>query len=426
MPTSNGKNQEANARKRKEKPIPFKLGSFAATIYVTTKKVDGTEYKVWRPAYYLPDGRRVVRDCGSLERALEILQEVGQAFGRARPDALSFTPEERRDADAAMELLAPHGLSLYAAASTLTEALAALPPGITLLDSARWAATRAPRTDKSVAEVIDEIVKDREANGRSRRYLDDLRSRLKNFGATFKTSITSISPADVRGYLGNLKNPDGSTLAARSKENHRRIVIALFSFAASQRYISKETSDDISAIKGPRVPAPNTEIFTPSEFRRFLEALSGPDLVLAVLGGFCGLRSAELGRLRWENLKLDQGIVVVGADQAKTQSRRTCPIPPCAAAWIALTTPGAPKDQISPHDRPEYLSKHFTKIARRIGLKWPANGMRHSFCSYRLAVTQNTAQVALECGNSPAILFKHYRELVSPAQAAEWFNVHPS
>jgi len=422
MPKSNKRKQTEPGR---QKPTVFRKGSFQGRLYQLSKTVKGAQYTYYRTSFYGPDGKLVRRDHGDRAQAEQALIDAAQAFGRARPDALSFTPEERRDADAAMALLAPHGLSLYAGASRLTEALAALPPGITLLDAARQAASRAPKTDKSVAEVIDEIVKDRSTNGRSRRYLDDLRSRLKTFGATFKTSITSISPADVRGYLGNLKNPDGSALAARSKENHRRIVVALFSFAASQRYIPKETSDDISAIKGPRVLAPNTEIFTPSEFRRFLEALSGPDLVLAALGGFCGLRSAELGRLRWENLKLDQGVVVVGADQAKTQSRRTCPIPPCAAAWIALATPGASKDQISQHDRPEYLSKHFTKIARRIGLKWPANGMRHSFCSYRLAITQNTAQVALECGNSPAILFKHYRELVSPAEAAAWFNVIP-
>ncbi len=425
MPTSNGRKRETTGRKQKEKPIHFKLGSFAGTIYIATKKVDGAEYKVWRPAYYGPDGRRVVRDCGSLERAQEVLREAGQAVGRSQPDALSFTPEERRDADAAMALLAPHNLTLYTAASRLTEAIAVLPPGLTLMDAVRQAVARHPKSDKTVAQVVAEIIRDREANGRSRRYLDDLKSRLGTFGTAFKTSITSISPADVRGYLTSLKNPDGSALAARSRENHRRIICGLFAFAASQRYIPRETSDDIAAIKGPRVLAPETEIFRPDEFRRLLAALTGPDLVLAAIGGFCGLRSAELGRLRWENLKLDQGMVVVGADQAKTQSRRTCPIPPCAAAWITLATPGAPKEQISPHGRPEYLSKHFTKIARRIGLKWPANGMRHSFCSYRLAITQNTAQVALECGNSPSIIFKHYRELVSPAQAHEWFNVMP-
>jgi hypothetical protein len=69
-----------NERKRKEKPTPFRLGSLIGTIDVTTKPVDGIEYKVWRPAYSPPDGRRIARDCGSLERAQELLRPVPKVF----------------------------------------------------------------------------------------------------------------------------------------------------------------------------------------------------------------------------------------------------------------------------------------------------------------------------------------------------------
>jgi hypothetical protein len=34
-----------------------------------------------------------------------------------------------------------------------------------------------------------------------------------------------------------------------------------------------------------------------------------------------------------------------------------------------------------------------------------------------LAQIQNTAQLALEVGNSPQIIFQHYRELVRPKDA---------
>ena len=35
------------------------------------------------------------------------------------------------------------------------------------------------------------------------------------------------------------------------------------------------------------------------------------------------------------------------------------------------------------------------------------------------------AQVALEAGNSPQIIFKNYRELVRPAEAKAWFGIEP-
>ena len=58
--------------------------------------------------------------------------------------------------------------------------------------------------------------------------------------------------------------------------------------------------------------------------------------------------------------------------------------------------------------------------------EWKRNGLRHSFISYRVAETQNVAQVALEAGNSPQMIFKHYRELVTPKAAAGWFGIRPS
>ncbi len=58
-------------------------------------------------------------------------------------------------------------------------------------------------------------------------------------------------------------------------------------------------------------------------------------------------------------------------------------------------------------------------------VKWKKNALRHSFISYRVADIQNVAQVALEAGNSPQIIFKNYRELVRPAEAKAWFGIEP-
>ena len=46
--------------------------------------------------------------------------------------------------------------------------------------------------------------------------------------------------------------------------------------------------------------------------------------------------------------------------------------------------------------------------------------------SRRLADVKSAAQVALEAGNSPQMIFKHYRELVTDEQAKAWFSIMPS
>lgn len=52
------------------------------------------------------------------------------------------------------------------------------------------------------------------------------------------------------------------------------------------------------------------------------------------------------------------------------------------------------------------------------------NGLRHSFISYRVAAIKKVAEVALEAGNSPQMIFSNYRELVS-RDAKEWFAIVP-
>ena len=73
------------------------------------------------------------------------------------------------------------------------------------------------------------------------------------------------------------------------------------------------------------------------------------------------------------------------------------------------------------------MSKQLTEVLAPIaGVKWKHNGLRHSFISYRVAVVQDVGKVALEAGNSPQMIFKHYRELVTPDEAKDWFSIMPT
>jgi hypothetical protein len=52
--------------------------------------------------------------------------------------------------------------------------------------------------------------------------------------------------------------------------------------------------------------------------------------------------------------------------------------------------------------------------------------LRHSFISYRLALSKDIAATALESGNSPKLIFSSYRELCTESEAAEWFGIFPA
>jgi hypothetical protein len=128
---------------------------------------------------------------------------------------------------------------------------------------------------------------------------------------------------------------------------------------------------------------------------------------------------AELERLDWKAVDLERKFIEVRASEAKTASRRIIPISDNLAAWL---TPLERKGKIV---RTKELQTYVPALARALKIGWPRNVLRDSFISYRIAIVQSADQVALEAGNSPSIIFKHYRELTTPEVAKKWFGIMP-
>jgi integrase len=145
----------------------------------------------------------------------------------------------------------------------------------------------------------------------------------------------------------------------------------------------------------------------------------GPDLArLAALGYFAGIRTAELMRLGEEDINVGRGLVFVPAAKAKTRSRRLIVIQPNLAAWLRL------EGRLPVSDGMRRL-RAWRGACRRAGVPWPHNVARHSFVSYHLAAFGNAAKTALEAGHSEAMLFAHYRELVTPDAAEAFWGISP-
>jgi hypothetical protein len=113
---------------------------------------------------------------------------------------------------------------------------------------------------------------------------------------------------------------------------------------------------------------------------------------------------------------LERRHIEIRADQAKTASRRLVPVTDNLAAWLE------PLERKGRVIKSGEFIKEATALARALGIEWPRNVLRHSFISYRIAIVKCADQVALEAGNSPDIIFKHYRELATEAQAGEWLR----
>jgi integrase len=206
-----------------------------------------------------------------------------------------------------------------------------------------------------------------------------------------------------------------------SRRNHRTILHGLFEFAVTRRFIAKNPVRDTQKVTVRATD--DVAIFTPSEFRALLNAASAAFLPVLVLGGFAGLRTAELERVTWENLDLEGGYITLTAKQAKNPSRRVIPLHPAAISWLRTVPRGEGRFWLN--SVPFSIHAAQKQCAEAAGVTWQKNGLRHSYASYRLAIIGDPGRVAAEMGNSPAMVHRHYKQLVKPAEAEEWFAIVP-
>ena len=396
-------------RKRGKPVAVVKQGSTAVPIYRGTSR-GATRFTV---AFYL-NGRRQRRTFGCLNTAKEEARRVALNIQRGRSGDNDLRPQERENFLTAMGLLSPLGLPLVGAIEEYVECrrmLGAIPLTVAVEDFTRR--RNSFEAGVSVARVVEEILLIKEQDRVSSHHLKNLKSIYDQFVQGMPDSISEVTSQQIEAWI---RRGDHS---GTTRNNWLKRIKYLFDFAKRRGYLPRTEPTATESLKPVKVQDTEVGIFTPAEMQQILHAAPEEIIPFLAIGGFAGLRVAEIERLAWGAIDLDRRIIELRAGQAKTASRRIIPISDNLAAWLEpLDRRGAVISDIG-------IPGKARRQARKLGLDWPNNALRHSYISYRIAEVKNAAQVALEAGNSPAIIFKHYRELVTEAEAREWFGIFP-
>jgi integrase len=276
---------------------------------------------------------------------------------------------------------------------------------------------RINRCNVTVAELAKEVVEAKRKDGHSPIYIADLKKRLATFSAGFgERPIAGITVEELDNWLRNL------TCGPKSRANFRANVGVLFSYAERRRMID---SNPILRTARPKLIDKAPEIFSVDELTGLLHAAStnAPGAVpMLTIGAFAGLREAEIKRLTWAEIDLRRGFIEVKAAKAKTARRRIIEIQPNLREWLR------PYAGMTGAVVPVNSRKKLDLVRRAAGLaRWPKNGLRHSFASYRLAAIHDAPRVAAELGHtSPQMLYSTYRELVLPEEAERYWKITPA
>ena len=248
-------------------------------------------------------------------------------------------------------------------------------------------------------------------------YLRDLRNTLAIFSRDFgQRAIAGITVEELDNWLRALPG------SPKTRTNFRAVVGVLFSYATHRRMLD---FNPVLHTAKPTLPDNPPEIFTVAELLTLLEAAqrTAPDVLpMLAIGAFAGVRDAEIKRLVWDEANLARGYIEIKGPKAKSARRRIIPMQPNLAAWLR------PYSEMKGSVVPEGYRSKLDRVRQAAGIsRWPNNGLRHSYASYRLAAISDAPRVASELGHtSPTMLYSTYRELVLPEEAERYWRIAPA
>ena len=281
---------------------------------------------------------------------------------------------------------------------------------------------------KSLAEAFEAFAAHKNAQGLRPRALNSVLPEVSHFIQSVgpKTPLGSIHLAQANEYL---------MLRASSPGTHntkRKHLCTFFNFCVAHDWISKNPMEKVIRKK----ESIEVHVATPDQVRRLLDhtfdclaepAASSMRAYLA-LAAFAGIRPEEIHRLDWQDVNLEQNVIYISKAASKTNDDREVPILPNCRAWLLSCTQRT--GLIAP--KGSFMTR-FLKLRQASGIQtwrqpgepWPHDVLRHTFGSSWLAIHKNRPLLAEIMGNSVAIITRHYKRTLSPAQAQALFDIMP-
>ena len=360
-------------------------------------------------------GRRQTKTFGDSDDAKLFAQQKAVALANGLVEITQATLRDVEILKDCESRVSKMGCSLPSAIEEWLSAREALGP-VSLAESVQfYQRHHTGITRITISEAIELFLAAKKDAQVSSIYLRVFRCQMKKFGEQFgPLQLADLSTQELDRFLRS------QTCGPVTKNNTRRNIVTLFTWSRDQGYLQQDKKTVAERCMTFLVPDHAPAIWTPHEMRKLLKACMPNLLPLVVIGAFSGIRSAEIDRLEWQDVLWDQGYIEIKAKKAKTKSRRLVPLRENLKQWLE---PYRKAD--GPVCRLNNQSLRLNYLGEKAGIGWRQNALRHSYASYRLAEVQDAAKVALELGNSPEKLFRHYRELVSPEAAKEWFGIMP-
>lgn len=273
-----------------------------------------------------------------------------------------------------------------------------------------------PDGQTRVAHAVANYLVARKAEGVGKASLSHTKKDLERFTTAFPGVLADVTPALVRAWIAGLPFENST------KRNHYKNGAALFNFAKREGLIS---DNPFNAVERPKESEEEVSVLAVDDVAKLFAAAAQhrPDtLPRLALEAFAGLRFSTASQIDRTEIRFDEDGIRIPA--AKMKTRRTHFIDELPGnLWVFLRNAPDEAWQLRGKDYERAKSDVF----RLAGVVNPGNVLRHSFCSYHVAIHKDAARTAvILCHKSPAMLYQHYRGKATAADAARYFATVPA
>lgn len=246
--------------------------------------------------------------------------------------------------------------------------------------------------------------------------------------------IGEITPEKIQAFLDTLEGIEREAPTPRTIQDYMGCIGHIFNYAVKRGIVSK---NPVEAMDKPRVkPDKDPETLTPDEVRRVMEYAAKENSCKLYLSGlvmaiFCGVRPAELARMKHDDLfPGGRKEAYLSRTITKTDFPRRAKLRENVIAWLHFA--GLPSvdssEYILPGDTEERRCSRYTKLLKRLaigaGVKIPRDSFRHTAATM-IAALEGMGEAAEELGNDVRTLARHYRHSVPREEAEAFFSILP-
>lgn len=362
-------------------------------------------------------GKKLVWFRATEQKAKELCAEISERRRRMGELAGAISPAQVVDAASALSELADAGMQEISLTEAVRRCIAA--------SGARRSGESGTNGPVVASEAFKHWLERFNHPGQGRHMLT-ARSVVGRFldGRSQKT-VASFTTAEVREFI--------ETTGAGSPvtyNNVRAYLHAFFGWAVKTGAAFRNVVSDVEKLKVPYREPKWLQVDKVEALFREAEGLDpserGAVVARMALGFFAGVRSAEIDRINWANVNLDEGEVRVALPKGSSQGHkpRIVTLSENAIAW--LKTCDRDVDACVAFGQKAF-SARFNLMCLKCGVKWEENYMRHTFATMHVAQHKNSARTAFELGHgeSSKVLDAHYRGLASRLEAERFWKINP-